>query len=310
MPNTLEQEYRAAQEHCVLMEWATWGVVRVEGSDRVAFLHSLLSNDITSLIPGRSCEAALLTPTGKLLAHLAVIADAEAHWLLTDRPRIETVLTTLNRYLIMEQVTMTDVSRSYAIVGLHGPQAAVVVGVVSQKITVRQVNYSLVTKDDRLLIVPTEEVARIRDRLIAAGAVPIGWEAFNVLRIEAGIPWYGIDMDESNLLPETGLEERLVSYTKGCYVGQEVVARLQTYGSVSQKLMRLACDGTVVPGRGDEIRKGDQPVGQITSACFSPRLKRPLALGYLKRPHYQAETPVTIVCHGRPVSAAVRPRNI
>lgn len=297
MADTLEQAYRAVQERCGLMEWSTWGVIHVTGPDRATFLHSLLSNDIKSLSTGQSCEAALLTPAGKFLAHLLVLAEADAHWLLTDRPRIETVLSTLHRYLIMEQVTLTDVSNAYTMLALQGPQTTVVVGVVASETTVRLVSFPVVTKDDRLLIVPTEQAAQIRNRLVGAGATPSGWETFHVLRIEAGIPWYGIDMDESNLLPETGLEERLVSYTKGCYVGQEVVARLQTYGSVSQKLMGLVCEGTTVPERGDQILKDGQPIGRITSACFSPRLNHSIALGYVKRPHYTVGTSVDI-SHG------------
>ncbi len=296
------------------------------GPDRSAFLHNLLSNDIKTLLrsssyaeaapkrearrraltPDRSCEAALLTPSGKFLAHLLVLAESDAHWLLVDRSRIEIVLSTLNRYLIMEQVTLADVSNAYTVFSLHGPKTTAVVGAVGQATTVRLVNYPVVTKDDRLLIVPAEQAVQTRDRLVEAAAVPIGWDTLNVLRIEAGIPWYGIDMDESNLLPETGVEERLVSYTKGCYVGQEVVARLQTYGSVSQKLVGLVCEGTVVPERGDEILKDGQPVGHITSACFSPRLERPLALGYVKRPFYETGTQVTITHKERAISATLK----
>ncbi len=297
MAGTLEQAYRAVQERCGLMTWSMWGLIHVEGPDRSTFLHSLLSNDIKTLAPNHSCEAALLTPTGKLLAHLLVLAESDAHWLLTDRSRTETVLRILNRYLIMEQVTLSDVSNAYTMVALQGPQTTAVVDRVGQETVVRVVGYPVVTKDDRLLIVPAEQAARIRDRLIESGAEAVGWETFNVLRIEAGMPWYGIDMDETNLLPETGLEKRLVSYTKGCYVGQEVVARLQTYGSVSQKLMGLVGEGDVVPERGDAILKDSQPIGRITSACFSPARKQPIALGYIKRPFYETGTTVTVT-HG------------
>lgn len=287
-------DYETLRTGAGLIAWDAWGIVEAGGADRIAFLHSLLSNDIKALTPGRSCEAALLTPAGKVLAHLVVFAEADAHWLLVDRSRIETVLNTLNRYLIMEQVTLTDIRTAYAIAALQGPQTQAAVGAVSQETVVRLAGFPVVTKDDRLLIVPAEQAARIRGRLVQAGVAPVGWDTFNTLRIEAGLPWYGIDMDESNLLPETGLEERLVSYTKGCYVGQEVIARLQTYGSVSQKLMGLSIEGNAVPERGDAIMKDGEAIGRITSACFSPRLNRPLALGYLKRPHYEAGTDVQI----------------
>ena len=98
------------------------------------------------------------------------------------------------------------------------------------------------------------------------------------------------------MLPETGLESRLVSYTKGCYVGQEIIARVQTYGQISRKLMGITLEGSQVPEAGDAIRKDGQPVGAITSACFSPALKQPIAMGYVKRPVYVAGTNVLVKC--------------
>ena len=172
-----------------------------------------------------------------------------------------------------------------------------------------------------LLVTPAERAAWLWEHVLqlgrAQGVRPVGWETWNVLRLEAGIPWYGVDMDESNLLPETGLEARAVSHTKGCYVGQEVIARLLTRGSASRKLMGLVCEGNDAPGVNDPIfsaKSGSPPatksegrvsapggkdsedVGEITSACFSPMLNRPIAMGYVKRPYYAAGTAVTVMC--------------
>jgi folate-binding protein YgfZ len=158
-------------------------------------------------------------------------------------------------------------------------------------------------------VVPAEHAAWLWTLLTdggrSHGVIPIGWETLNVLRIEAGIPWYGLDMDETNLLPETGLEEVAVSDTKGCYVGQEVIARLRTYGSVSRKLMGLTLEGPSVPQAQDPIMKDGQPLGNITSACCSPTLKRPIAMGYVKRPFYQVGATVQIAHESHMISATL-----
>jgi folate-binding protein YgfZ len=158
-----------------------------------------------------------------------------------------------------------------------------------------------------LLAAQAEQAAWLWDTLLerarAQGLRPVGWEALNIVRIEAGCPWYGLDMDEANLLPETGLETAAVSDSKGCYVGQEVIARLSTHGSVSRKLMGLRCEGTVAPARGDAIVKDGDTLGTVTSACLSPMFKAPIALGYVKRPFYEPGTAVQIK-HGGTFLAA------
>jgi folate-binding protein YgfZ len=178
-----------------------------------------------------------------------------------------------------------------------------------EDVPVRLIRHSVTGELGAILVVLAEHAAWLwdwlRQRAQPQGLTPIGWEALNVLRIEAGIPWFGIDMDETNVLSETGLEEQAVSDTKGCYVGQEVIARLQTYGSVSRKLMGLACEGLRVPQPKDPITKGGDALGTVTSACCSPALNRPIALGYVKRPFYEAGTLVTILHEGQTIAAQV-----
>ena len=170
--------------------------------------------------------------------------------------------------------------------------------IVPARSTVRIIRASLTGEEGFLLIAQKEHAAWVWERLLGQpGATPIGWKAWDVVRLEAGLPWWEVDFDDTNLLPETGLERETVSSSKGCYVGQEIVARLDTYGSVSRKLMGLVCEGQVIPQARDPIMKAHEPVGEITSACLSPMLKRPIALGYVKRPFYDVGTPVEI---GRP----------
>ena len=139
----------------------------------------------------------------------------------------------------------------------------------------------------------------------AAGAVQHVNRDLNTARIEAGLPWPGIDMDETNLLSETGLESTAVSLTKGCYVGQEIVARMATYGSASKKLVGLLVEGEQVPVVGDGIVRHDDTLGVVTSACRSPALNRPIAMGYVKRGAYEPGTAGEIVRGAIRLKAAV-----
>ena len=119
----------------------------------------------------------------------------------------------------------------------------------------------------------------------SAGGRACGWQALETARIEAGIPRFGVDMDETNLPPEAGIETRAISYTKGCYIGQEVIARIRTYGQVAKELrgLRLADNSKALPVRGDKLFKDGKDVGYVTSAVASPTFKANIALGYVRR---------------------------
>jgi folate-binding protein YgfZ len=162
------------------------------------------------------------------------------------------------------------------------------------------------------LFVPTAALAVMAEKLIAAaqacGGRVCGWDALEMVRIEAGIPRFGLDMDESNLPPESGIDSRAVSYTKGCYIGQEVIARIRTYGHVTKTLrgLRLADDLKELPKKGDKLFQGEKEIGFVTSALASPFLKANVALGYVRREYHpsgaeltlrtaQGESPVKIV---------------
>ena len=141
------------------------------------------------------------------------------------------------------------------------------------------------------LFVPTASLGTVADKLVkavkAAGGRTCGWQALETARIEAGIPRFGLDMDETNLAPEAGIEERAISYSKGCYIGQEVIARIRTYGQVAKALrgLRFADSTKVLPVRGDKLHLGDKEIGHVTSAAASPALKSNIALAYVRREH-------------------------
>ncbi len=314
-----DEEYRALRAGAGLIDYSTQALIEVRGADRAGFLHRLLSNDIQGIAPGSGCRAALLTPAAKLLAELLVLADAEALWLLCELPRVEAVMQTLERHHFSEDVRCANHERHSAVLACQGPRAAEILSEVAGQaaslsrdgdhvraslrgLEIRLIRQALAGGTGLLLLVDAEQADGLWDFLRrhgeSKGLRPVGWEAFNTARIEAGVPWFGIDMDESNLLPETGLEAVAVSDTKGCYVGQEVIARLATYGSVSRKLMGLRLEGEVVPSRGDPILFDGAELGQVTSACASPALRRPIALGYVKRPFYQQPGTAVTILHG------------
>jgi len=309
-------EYEALRTRVGLLDYSTQALIEVRAADRVDFLHRLLTNDLTRLAPGNGCQAALLNPSGKLMAPLLVLAQEEALWLMCEMPLATTVMQQLEQYHFREQVTFTNHERAYAVLALQGPRTIAVLTelfgrvlslprpgdhltIPFQQIPVWVIRHGLAGAIGALCLVKAEYAEPLWESWQRLGPsahlTRVGWDALNVARIEAGIPWWGVDMDESNLLPETGWDTVMVSDTKGCYIGQEIIARLQTYGSVSKRLVGLRLTSPHVPERADAIVRGDDPLGHVTSACYSPTLRCPIALGYVKRPFYEPSTTVEIL---------------
>jgi len=313
---SLEAEYQRIRSEVGLIDYSTQALIELRGADRVGFLHNLLTNDIKRLSPGTGCQAALLTASAKLIADLLVFAEPEALWLLGDANRAVVVAQTLDRHRFSEEVSLTNHERRWAALALQGPRTMDLLrplfGLVGpspqpgdhavvalQDLTIRLVHHRLTDEPGVLCLVRAEEALAVWGLLSRrgreTGLLLTGWEALNTARIEAGIPWFGIDMDTVNLLPETGLEEQLASETKGCYVGQEIIARMRTYGSANKRLMGLLIEGAEVPETGDPMMRGGELLGHVTSACRSPALRRPIAMGYVKRGAYEPGTRVEIV---------------
>lgn len=326
---SLETEYQALRSGAGLVDYSTLAVIEIGGADRAAFLHNLLTNDITRLAPGGGCAAALLNANGKLLADLRVLMMEQAAWLLCDATRAESLARALEGYVFSDAVTVINHERRHAVFAIEGPQTMAALSRLTKhvialperfdhttamidEVPVRLVRDGLTGGLGALCIVESSHAKRLWESLTrlapSAGLRLAGWEALNAARIEAGIPWYGLDMTEENLLPETGLEALAASDTKGCYVGQEIVARMATYGSASKKLMGLLVDGAETPEPGDRILHDGQDAGQITSACLSPALKRPIALGYVKRGAYEPGTAVEIARGSARLRATVAAR--
>jgi folate-binding protein YgfZ len=285
------REYAAAREGAALADLSDRGVLRVAGPLRQKFLQGILSNDVASLRPGEGCLAALMNVKGHLLAFLRVLVTDGAVFLELPRDRISLVLDTLQHYRVAAPVTFAEVPT--AVMALLGPRSQEVLsaaGVDRGKTLVFPAEDLPV--EGLVIHTEPENAASLWQSLCESGASPLGRPALDALRIESGEAWYGDDVSEDNLLHETGVLQKYHSSTKGCYVGQEVVARLEARGGhVSRQLrgLRLAAP---VP-RGARVRLSGKDVGQVTSSAVSPRLG-PVALAYIHRTAFEPGTTLEV----------------
>ena len=303
-------EYRAAREGVALFDRSALGKVSVTGRDRLAFLQGMLTNDVKGLQPGQGAPAAFLDAHGKVMALLVVYALADRALIELPASLTEKTLQTLDRYLISEKAVFESVDDAFAILSLQGPGArGLLEGLGGGPLSLPPYGHALVSVAGlpaRVINRPegpgpgfhcwvaAGEAAALRRVLEGAGAVPAHAETLEVLRVEAGQPWYPNDVDDSVILPETRLES-LVSYTKGCYIGQEVVARVKYRGHVNRALSGLVLEGDRVPGPGARVTVEGREIGRVTSAVRSVALGRPIALGYVRREHFEPDSAVTVV---------------
>jgi folate-binding protein YgfZ len=223
-----------------------------------------------------------------------------------------------DRYIIADDVQIVDVSPHYGLLSFQGPKAEQAAGAVGLPVALPAQPMTFASMSDATLgeiyvmnhprigsrgydfFVPNASLGAVADRLVTAarelGGSLCGWQALETARIEAGIPRYGVDMDETNLPPETGLKSRAISYTKGCYIGQEIVARIRTYGQVSKALrgLRLPDDLATLPRKGDKLYQGTKSAGYITSSLASPTFQAQIALGYVRREMNRVGTELTL----------------
>jgi folate-binding protein YgfZ len=297
-------EYRLSCEHAGLFDQSHRGKIELTGPDAVSFLHNLCTNDIQGLPVGHGCEGFLTTAKAKVVAYARVFClpgqeNQKALWLDVDPGQSAAVVLHLNKYLISEQVEITDRTKDFGQLHLAGLEAkSVLTQLMGKELALEDLQILLDTaagpsawqirRDDRLsvpgydILSPAQGADRVWQALIDAGARPAGQEAFEILRLEAGTPVYGIDIDETVMAPEVGRTEQAISYTKGCYLGQETIVRTRDLGHVNRSLMGLKISGDrAVPGGSKLFREGKE-VGRVTSSGVSPRL-RVIALAYVQR---------------------------
>ena len=311
-------EYAAVRSAVGLMDLSYRGLLQVTGPDRLLFLQGMLSNDLRALEPFMGQYATLLTQQGKVIADVRVLCAMNSFYLDFWESLKEKILAHLNRYLVADEVEIADRSTEYGTLTIQGRQSeALLRKLVGQaKLPEHSLQHAMVNVDGTDicvvqarhtgengfdLIVPIPSLPSIAHMLTENGkqfsAAWVGEEAQNILRIEAGIPRYGIDFTEDNLLLEVGLDHA-VSFDKGCYLGQEVVERIRSRGHVNKKLVGLSLEGREPAGQGDTIVFANDPVGTITSSVRSPFLGNPIALGYVHKNCWNRDTHL-VVNHNR-----------
>ncbi|MGH7804671.1 MAG: aminomethyltransferase family protein [Candidatus Binatia bacterium] len=304
-------ECEAVRSAAGLFDLSFRGRLRLTGPDRTPFLHNLLSNDVTSLASGQGRYATLLTDQSKIVTDLDVLVLEDAVLLDLDTRVLEAARAHLERYLIADEVEIEDRRDAETTLGVHGRRAEEVLAPLAGPdlpaaplehrvatiagVETRVVRKSWTGEAGFDLIVARGDGPRlwkeIRDRGAPLGLVPAGMFAFNVLRVEAGVPWMGVDFDATNLVLEAALEGA-ISFTKGCYLGQETVERVSARGHVNRRRIGIRLDGNRVPRTGARVTAGDKELGRVTSAVWSPGLQAPIAFAILKR---EALTPGTAV---------------
>ncbi|CAN5741858.1 glycine cleavage T C-terminal barrel domain-containing protein [soil metagenome] len=273
------------------------GRVRLRGNDRRSYLHGLLTNDVESLAPGQGVYAALLTAQGRMISDMHVYELGDAVLLTVPLPLTSAIRAHLDQFVFSEDVQVEDVTDATVQIGIYGPSAADAVE------SLRTTETNLVLPSDDFGIAGFEVIVEreSRDRVIAsvdaAGARAVNMETLDVVRVESGVPQFLVDMTETTIPLEAGIEKRAISMTKGCYPGQEVIVRVlhRGGGRVARKLVGIVLAyETELPPAHAGVYSGDREIGTLTSVVASPRLGRPLALGYVHRDFIAAGTAVEV----------------
>jgi len=320
----LEDEYRAAREAAGVADLSFREWLRVAGANRVSFLHGMVTNDVDGLAEGHTRYAAMLTPKGAMVSDARIWRRAPDLLLDVGPGLAAKVKAFLDAHLISEDAEVQEVTGSWALIGLYGPRA--------RELASAAAGAELAPPDDAFaaariggvevlaagadvlgpggveLAAPREALGPVWQRLLEVaaplGARPIGFEALEVVRVEAGIPRYGRDLDEKTIPLEANLQ-RAISYQKGCYVGQEVIARATFRGHVNRKLVGLSFQGEP-PGPGAELRSGDRKVGWVSSSVRSPS-RGAIGLGFVHRDFTEPGTALAAAPTGAKASVEALP---
>lgn len=306
-------EYVSLSQGCGFVELSNWSSVTIRGQDRQGFAHNFCTNDIRRLSPGQCCEAFVTNVKGKILGHGLFTCREEEIVFVTVPDQGPKLVAHLERYIIREDVEVRDTTaeRTYVLVA-GGPPARLAFAALAAAATapseeklfspwlnglaeladvpVRWIRWDLLGEVFCLLLEtkPAEQpgvcqALRAAETVFPCAGFEHGEQAFHALRIEGGMPLFGIDFDEHNLPQEVGRDREAISFTKGCYLGQETVARIDALGHVNQRVVGVRFWSTEIPTRGLELSVAGEKVGHVTSATFSPRLDAPLALAMVRR---------------------------
>jgi folate-binding protein YgfZ len=317
-------DYQQAYSHAVAFDHSQHGKIEVAGRDAATFLHNLCTNDIINLQPGAGCQAYFANAQARLVSPIIVyrVPGRNEFWLDIPVNMAAKVMTHLDRYLISEDVQLADHTAEFAQIHVAGPESPVAITKCADRqmpdlAELQHIKVSdniaamLVVRRRSPLGLPGFDILCAHDRtdtvwqrLAAAGAPRGTDETYEVLRIEAGTPEFGRDIDENRLVFDIGRNPAAISYTKGCYLGQEPIVMARDRGHANRKLLGLIVSSPDLVPPGAKVFRGDVEVGQVTSSVASPRLGR-IALAYLRRGHQDPGTAVEIEVNGSRRTAEV-----
>jgi tRNA-modifying protein YgfZ len=295
-----QREYTAATEGAGLMALADWTTIRITGRDRASFLHNMCTNDVKGLPAGGGCEAFFTDVKGKVIAHAFILVAEESNQLITVPGQGGRLMAHLDRYIIREDVQLADASAEVSwqlITGRHAgfalgqfdpsgvarlsapwAHANVRMGVVEVQVA----RCDLPWCGGYLVGVHPAHVQDVCMNVEQAGVSSCFSSIWHAIRVESAWPLWGVDFDDSNLPQEVNRDAQAVHFRKGCYLGQETVARIDALGHVNKKLVQIRFGGDIVPAVGADMTAAGQSVGRVSSSAWSPRWKAS-ALAMIRR---------------------------
>jgi len=300
------EEYSFARKTAAVADKNYRAFFNFTGPDRARYLNAILTNNIRDVQPGQGVPSLLLNPQGHIMAELEVYCFADRLFVVTYAMIRERTAATLDKFIIMDDVVLEDVTEQYGVVSVEGPATSKIISSLGGPalellselshvetqiagIGCRMVRRSPGGIPGAEFIATRESLPKLWQTLVDAaranGGGPIGYDALSTLRLEAGIPWFGYDFDETTLPHEAGLENSHISYTKGCYTGQEIVERVRSRGHVNRKRVGISFAGEKVPAAKTPLMAGGAEVGFVTRAAFSYALERPIGMAYVRREH-------------------------
>jgi aminomethyltransferase len=300
------KEYAALRETVGLVDTNYRSFFSFTGADRQRYVNAILTSNVRDLKPGQGTAGLLLNPQGHILAQVETFLRqdsilASSHAMIRER-----TYATFDKFIIMDDVTLEDVTGSTATLDLAGPNTVALLAdagvptfaempllaheeVRLSEIPCRVIRRELAGNPAATLLTGCENLAplwrELSERVVRHSGAPAGMESVNALRLECGIAWFGHDFDDKQIPHEAGLEHSHISYEKGCYTGQEIVERVRSRGHVNRGLTELSFASGEVPAAGTKLQFGGADAGNVTSAAFSPALGHAIGLGYLRREH-------------------------
>lgn len=285
MDAEFQGQYAALRDGCGVLKLDNWSSITLTGSDRQKFLHNFCTNDVKRLRPGDACEAFFLNVKGRILGHGIVSCRNDEIVVFGEPGQAETLIAHLDRYLIREDVQLRDTTAERCFIFMAGGSKTAEVikraGHAEGRISVVIPCGWLGSEVEYVFEIATNNCEEVVAKFVEVSGV-VASDAFGTVRIEAGLPLFGIDYGNENFPQEVGRDRQAISFTKGCYLGQETVARIDALGHVNQRIVGLRFFGTDVPSVGFELTFNSSAVGRVTSTAFSPRLNAPLALAMIR----------------------------